>query len=188
MAGDGVRAPLGVGAALGSRAVPPTSRSPHHVRAAALGLAAAVLAGGLVAGCSKDEKAAAPTTTSTTAAPTPAEILATCSPTVGSDFVAIEHGRDLINGGQHLGQGFVSPEGPDGHYLSANVYSIDNVLVATALMWRIGPDGMTAESATAETSRWDKLPDVPADQVVAHPELVACVKAALAPAPDATGG
>jgi hypothetical protein len=161
-------------------------RSPHPLRAVGLGLAAALLAVAVGAGCSKDAKVAAPTTTSTTAAPTPKEILATCSPAAGSDFVAIEHGRDLINGGQHLGQGFVSPEGPDGHYLSANVYSIDNVLVATALMWRISPDGMTAESATPETSHWDKLPDVPADQVVAHPELVACVKAALADA-GATG-
>jgi hypothetical protein len=97
---------------------------------------------------------------------------------VGSDFVAIEK-HHLTNGGQHLGQGFVSPDAPDGHYLSANVYSVDNALLATAMMWRIGPDG-TAMSATPETSGWDSLPDVPAAEVVPHPELVTCVKAALA--------
>jgi hypothetical protein len=148
----------------------------HHIAVAGLGAATVVVL--LLAGCGTDTKTAASTTTSTTAAPTPSDVLAACSPAVGSDFVAIEK-HHLTNGGQHLGQGFISTDTPQGHYLSANLYNVDNVLLATALMWRIGPDG-TAMTATPETNAWDSLPDVPASEDVPHPELVACVKAALA--------
>lgn len=158
---------------------------PHRRRPTAAALVAALVAGGallvgsLVLGaCGDDAGTAAPTTTSTTQAPTPSEVLASCSPAVGSDFVAVE--RHLAHGGQHLGQGFISADGPDGHYLSADVYDVDNRLLATALVWRISPDGATAETSTPETDQWDQLPDVPAAENQPHPELQACTRAALA--------
>jgi hypothetical protein len=150
--------------------VPTVARSSRALVAIGLAL-------GLLAACGKDSPTAASTTTSTLA-PTPSEVLASCSPAEGSDFVAIEK-HHLTHGGQHLGQGFVSAIGPDGHYISANLYDVNNGLLATALMWRIGLDG-TAMSASPETSDWDSLPDVPAAEVVPHPELVTCVKAAVA--------
>jgi hypothetical protein len=159
---------------LGSPAVPTLARSTRPLA----GLAALALALGLLAACGKDSPATATSTTTTTVAPTPSEVLASCSPAEGSEFVAIEK-HHLTNGAQHLGQGFVSPAGPGGVYLSANVYDVNNQLLATALTWRIGPDG-TAMSATPETDAWDSLPDVPAAENVPHPELVACAKAALA--------
>ncbi len=151
---------------------------PRRARSALGALGAAASATVLVASCSAGTKAAAPTTTATTAAPTPSEVLASCSPAVGSDFVDIERAH-LVHGAHHLGQGFVSAETPQGHYLAANLYDIDDVQLATGLVWRINPDG-TAMSAIPADDQWDALPDVPAAQNVPHPELIACAKAALA--------
>jgi hypothetical protein len=151
----------------------PASRSSLRVRAI---VGVAVLA---LAACAKDEATPATTSTSTTTTTTldPAAVLATCTPADGSDFVAVEK-HHLTNGGQHLGQGFVAV-GPDGRYLAANVYSVDNVLLASGLMWRVGADG-SAMTVSPEANAFDNLPDVPADQVVAHPELLTCVAAAVA--------
>jgi hypothetical protein len=161
--------------ALGSPAVPTRARSATRIGLPlAVGAAALLFAG--VAGCSSG-KAAAPTTTTTTLAPTPSQVLSGCTPAPGADFVAIE--RHLVHAAQHLGQGFVSPDGPDGHYLAADVYNVDNTLLATGLQWRIAADG-SATAVDATTAAWAQLPVLPAGQAAAHPELIACVRAALA--------
>jgi hypothetical protein len=151
-------------------------RSPTHPLLA-LVVGALLLA---TTACGKDDGgSAAATTTSTTAAPSPSEVLAGCTPAVGADFVAVE--RHLTHGGRQLREGFVSPSAADGHYLAADVYDVNGQRLATGLLWRIAPDGR-AMVANAATSAWSALPAVPAGQAVDHPELLACVTAALATA------
>ena len=146
----------------------------------AVGLGTAALLLVATTACSKDDKASGGTsTTSSTAAPSPSEVLASCTPAVGADFVAVE--RHLTHGGHQLREGFVSADAADGHYLAADVYDLNDQLLATGLLWRIAPDG-SAMSADAATSAWSALPSVPATQDVDHPELLACVHAALASA------
>ena len=131
------------------------------------------------AACSKDDNGSAATSSSTsiTVEKTPAEVLAACTPAVGADFVAVE--RHLLKGAHQLREGFVSPDAADGHYLAADVYSDADQLLASDLRWRIAPDG-SAMAANAATAKWSSLPVVPAAQAADHPELTACVKAALA--------
>jgi hypothetical protein len=156
----------------------PASRRPR-LRSFPSAVAAGTIIVALLAACSSHDGEAKATTTSSTSttAPDPAAVLATCTPAVGSDFVSVEK-HHLINGAQHLGQGFVA-DGPDGRYLAANVYSVDNVLLASGLSWRILPDG-TAQSAAPESNAYDNLPDVPPAELTPHPELAACVAAATA--------
>jgi hypothetical protein len=142
----------------------------------ALGLAALLLV--TAAACSKDDNgSAASSSTSTSTVKTPAEVLAECTPAPGADFVAVE--RHLLRGGHQLREGFVSPDAADGHYLAADVYSDSDQLLASDLRWRVAPDG-SAMAANADTAAWSALPQVPPSEVVAHPELTTCVKAALA--------
>jgi len=155
--------------------VPRPSTAPRPVLA--LGLAALLLLA--PSACGKDDKgaSASSSSTSSTVASTPAEVLSGCTPAVGADFVAVE--RHLTHGAHQLREGFVSPDAADGHYLAADVYSGSDELLASDLLWRIAPDG-SAMVANAATAAWSSLPAVPTAEVVAHPELSACVKAALA--------
>ena len=133
---------------------------------------------GLLVGCGDDDTAAPPTTDPvTTTSLTPEEVLALCTPAPSEDFVAVE--RHLTNGAQHLGEGFVADQ-PDGHYLIANVYAVDDQLLAQGLVWRLEGVGGAASSATPETSAYDELPDVPAGQAAAPQELRHCLDAAVA--------
>jgi hypothetical protein len=143
----------------------------------AVGLAMLLLV--TTAACGKDDAGSSASTSSTptTTAKTPAEVLSGCTPAVGADFVAVE--RHLTHGGHQLREGFVSPDTVDGHYLAADVYSGADQLLASDLLWRIAPDG-SAMAANAATTAWSSLPAVPAADVVPHPELAACVTAALA--------
>ena len=130
-----------------------------------------------LAACGDDDGTASddtiqPTTTSTLA---PADVLASCVPAPSEDFVAIE--RHLANGAQHLGEGFAADQ-PDGHYVIADVYSVDDQRLATGLVWRLDAIGGAATSATPETSQYDGLPDAP-DAAVPQ-SLRDCLAAALA--------
>jgi hypothetical protein len=152
---------------------PPVLRRPL----AALGAAALLVLA--TAACGKDDggSAAASSSSTTPTTQAPAVVLAGCTPAPGADFVAVE--RHLTHGGHQLREGFVSSDTPAGHYLAADVYSSTDQLLASDLRWRIAPDG-SAMAANAATTAWSSLPVVPAAQVVDHPELTACVKAALA--------
>jgi hypothetical protein len=90
--------------------------------------------------------------------PDPAEVLESCVPAPSEDFVAIE--RHLTNGAQHLGDGFAEDR-PDGHYVIADVYAVDDQLLASGLVWRLDALGGAPRSATPETSEYDDLPDAP---------------------------
>jgi hypothetical protein len=115
------------------------------------------------------------TTSSTATTLDPDEVLEACTPAPSEDFVAIE--RHLTNGGHHLGQGFVADQ-PDGHYLIANLYSIDDQLLVPGALWRLEGVGGAASSVTPETSAHDELPD--ATGAVAPEALQACLAAAVA--------
>ena len=130
-----------------------------------------------LAACGDDDADSAPEEAlpSTTTTSGPADVLAGCTPARSEDFVAIE--RHLANGAQHLGEGF-SYDQPDGHYVIANVYSVDDQLLAAGLVWRLDGIGGAASSATPETSAYDRLPDAP-DAVVPQ-ALRDCLTAAVA--------
>jgi hypothetical protein len=122
------------------------------------------------AACGSDDASTAdavtttiPEATTTTAAP--------CVPAVGSDFVAVEK-HHLTHGAHHLGQGYAL-DTPQGRYLIANLYTIDNTLLASGLIWRIDAAG-AASTVSPEANAYDNLPDVPADQAAVPPGLTGC--------------
>ena len=129
-----------------------------------------------LAACGDDDTGSAPeeTAPSTTTTLGADDVLAECTPAQSEDFVAIE--RHLANGAQHLGEGFSSDQ-PDGHYVIANVYSVDDQLLAAGLVWRLEGVGGAASSATLETSAYDRLPDAPDASV--PQALRDCLAAAL---------
>jgi hypothetical protein len=130
----------------------------------------------LAAACGDDDAASEDTAAaSTTTTLDPAEVLTECVPAPSEDFVAIE--RHLTNGAQHLGEGFTADR-PDGHYVIANVYAVDDRLMGSGLVWRLDGLGGAATSATPETSLYDDLPDAP--DAAPPAELRDCLAAAMA--------
>jgi hypothetical protein len=134
--------------------------------------AALVLA---AAACGSDDTDAGTAAATTTVPEATTPTAAPCTAAVGSDFVAVEK-HHLTHGAHHLGQGFAL-DTPQGRYLIANLYTIDDTLLASGLVWRIDAAG-AASTVSPEANGYDNLPDVPADQAAIPPGLAGCQGAA----------
>jgi hypothetical protein len=125
----------------------------------------------LAAACGGDDGRAAEPEPTTTVPETTTTSAVPCTAAVGSDFVAIEK-RHLTNGAHHLGDGYAL-DTPQGRYIVADLYTIDDTLLGTGLVWRLDANG-AASTVSPEANAYDTLPDVPAAEATIPAGLLAC--------------